>query len=75
MSMTRRSFLATAAAAGSVFQAPAVLGAQKNKRYRTALIGCGWWGKNILNAAIEAGQSDGVALADVDENQFDGALK
>jgi predicted dehydrogenase len=73
MSVTRRDFLAAAAVAGVAFAAPAVHGAQKNKKYRTALIGSGWWGKNILHAAIEAGESQLVALCDVDRNVLEAA--
>jgi len=36
-------------------------------KWRTALIGCGWWGKNILKEAIAAGRSKIVGLCDVDE--------
>ncbi|MCX7426026.1 MAG: Gfo/Idh/MocA family oxidoreductase [Planctomycetia bacterium] len=73
MNVTRRSFLAASAAAGLAVAAPAVLGADKNKRYRTALVGSGWWGMNILRTAIEAGESNVVALCDVDRNQLDPA--
>jgi predicted dehydrogenase len=62
MSLTRRDFLAAGAAA------PFILGARFPRKYRTALIGSGWWGKNILKEAIEAGQSKIVALCDVDAN-------
>ncbi len=74
---TRRRFLgASAATAGSLaFAAPAVHGADKVKKYRTALIGSGWWGKNILNCAIGAGESDIVALCDVDQNMLDRAVE
>ena len=73
MGISRRTFLAASAAAGAAFVAPALHGAQKNKRYRTALIGSGWWGMNILRTAIAAGESNVVALADVDRNQLDPA--
>jgi len=53
--------------------APAVHGAEKQKTYKTALIGTGWWGMNILRTAIEAGQSEVVALCDVDRKHLDGA--
>ncbi|MBM4087844.1 MAG: Gfo/Idh/MocA family oxidoreductase [Planctomycetes bacterium] len=68
--MTRRRFLAASAATSMVVSAPAVLGATRNKRYRTALIGSGWWGMNILRTAIETGGVDVVGLCDVDENQL-----
>jgi predicted dehydrogenase len=62
MSLSRREFIAAGAAA------PFILGARTPRKYRTALIGSGWWGKNILKEAIEAGQSKIVALCDVDAN-------
>jgi predicted dehydrogenase len=73
MTVSRRSFLASSAAAGAALAAPAVRGADKNKRYRTALIGSGWWGMNILRTAIEAGESDVVAMCDVDSRQLEKA--
>src|SRR5262249_46933197 len=36
------------------------------RKYRTALIGTGWWGMNLLREALAAGQSKVVALCDVD---------
>lgn len=73
-SMNRRCFLQTAAGTGLACCAPAILGAadspKSGKRYRTALIGTGWWGMNILREAIQAGHSDVVALCDVDQNQL-----
>ncbi len=76
MALDRRRFLASTsatatAAALSAFPAPYVLGADKARRYRTALIGTGWWGMNILREAVKAGQSQVVALCDVDENQLE----
>ena len=42
--------LATAGSTAA-FAAPYILG-QNERTYRTALIGSGWWGKNILREAI-----------------------
>lgn len=50
-----------------------LLGAQSGRRHRTALIGTGWWGMNILGCAIQAGESEVVGLCDVDRNQLDPA--
>jgi len=76
--MNRRRFVQTAAGAGLAFCAPAVLtaaeGPKSGKRYRTALIGTGWWGMNILREAIQAGQSKVVAMCDVDQNQLKPAV-
>jgi predicted dehydrogenase len=74
MSLNRRDFMAASTAAGLAWAAPAVLGAEKNKRYKTALIGTGWWGMNILGEAIDAGRSDVVAMCDVDLGQLDPAV-
>ena len=73
MSLSRRSFLAgsTALAGASLFPAPFIHGADKARKYRTALIGTGWWGMNILREAIKAGQSQVVALCDVDDGQLE----
>ena len=72
MNPTRRRFL-TATAAG--LATPAALGAglptppaARAQTYRIALIGCGWWGNNILNEAMAAGQAKVVGLCDVDAN-------
>ena len=73
MSVNRRSFLKTSAAASVVLAAPAIRGADKSKKYRTALIGSGWWGMNILRTALEAGESEAVALCDVDRGALDKA--
>jgi predicted dehydrogenase len=76
MLVTRRSFLTKAAAAGVYLSAaPAIHVLARDKKYRVALIGSGWWGMNILNTAIEAGNSKVVALCDVDANQLEPALK
>ncbi|NMC20798.1 MAG: Gfo/Idh/MocA family oxidoreductase [Thermogutta sp.] len=50
--------------------APAVIGAEKERRFRTALIGSGWWGMNILQAAVESRRCEVVAMCDVDDNQL-----
>jgi predicted dehydrogenase len=70
--MNRRLFLQQTAAASTLAAFPAVRAAQKSggRKYRTALIGCGWWGNNILREAMASGQSEVVALCDVDARQF-----
>lgn len=45
----------------------------QGRKYRTAVIGTGWWGMNILTTAMEAGASQVVAMCDVDRNQLDPA--
>ncbi len=73
MRLTRRDFLSASAAAGLSMAAPAVHAAPQGKVYKTALIGSGWWGMNILREAIRAGQSKVVAMCDVDRRQLDPA--
>jgi predicted dehydrogenase len=73
--MNRREFVRTSAAAGALLAAPAVITAAKaDKRYRTALVGSGWWGMNIYREALQSGQCEAVALCDVDDNQLEPAL-
>ena len=62
MSMTRRQALA----AGAALAAAPYVHASSGRQLKTALIGSGWWGKNILKEAIAAGRSKVVALCDVD---------
>jgi len=73
MSLSRRSFLKGGVAASMAFAAPHILGAEKDKKYRTALIGTGWWGMNIIREAIKSGECKIVALCDVDKNILDSA--
>ena len=66
--MKRRTFLRTTALAGaSALGAPFARAAAGGK-LRTALIGSGWWGKNILKEAMASGRCATVALVDVDAN-------
>lgn len=71
--MNRRDFIKTTSA-GLAYSAIPIIGKRTNRLYRTALIGSGWWGMNILRCAIEAGQSEVVALCDVDQNQIEPAI-
>jgi predicted dehydrogenase len=64
--MNRRRFLACSLGASA---APAIQ-VDSRAKYRTALIGSGWWGTNILREAIRSGACQTVALCDVDENQL-----
>lgn len=74
--MNRRDFLMTSVAASAAFSAAPLLGAQNRpKKHRTALIGSGWWGMNILRCAMESGACQVVALCDVDENHLNPAAE
>ena len=57
MNQTRRDFLKTTAAATLAMSSLRIVGADSpTKKYRTALLGCGWWGKNILREAMASGR-------------------
>ncbi len=67
--LDRRQFIRTATVAGAAFTAaPFILGADPGRKFRTALIGSGWWGKNILREAIAGGRVKIVALCDADSD-------
>jgi predicted dehydrogenase len=72
--MNRRTFLQTTVATGALAALPFSIRAQDKagaKKFRTALIGCGWWGNNILREAMASGACEVVALCDVDSRQFE----
>lgn len=74
--MNRRTFIQSTATAGVALTAfPAVMAQPRIKKYKTALVGTGWWGMNILNEAILAGESNVVAMCDVDQNYLDPAIE
>ncbi|MDO8539286.1 MAG: Gfo/Idh/MocA family oxidoreductase [Opitutaceae bacterium] len=74
--MNRRHFLQSTAAASTLAAFPFVRAAEKSggRKYRTALIGCGWWGNNILREAMASGQCEIVGVCDVDARQFESTL-
>jgi predicted dehydrogenase len=75
--MNRRHFLQTSAAAGALAALPFhIRAADKSgaRKLRTALIGCGWWGNNILREAMASGACEVVSLCDVDARQFEATL-
>ena len=72
MNLNRRQFLKASAAAGLALSAFPVFGADApGRKARTALIGCGWWGNNILGEAMASGQCQIVGLCDVDTRFLD----
>ena len=73
--INRRGFLKSSLAAGLAFAAVPLLGGDKDKKYRTALIGAGWWGNNILGEAMASGQCQVVALCDVDDHFLDSTAR
>jgi hypothetical protein len=70
--MNRRTFLHSTATAGALAAfAIKSSGADKSgRKYRTAIVGCGWWGGNILGEAMASKQCEVVGLCDVDERQI-----
>lgn len=73
--MNRRAFLQSATAAGILAQAPFILAQQPNRKWRIALIGCGWWGKNVLKEAMASGQCQVVGLCDADSSALEVATE
>ncbi len=72
MPLPRRQLLQAAAASGVLLgTAPHIHAQSKGKKYRTALIGSGWWGMNILREAMAAGNTKVVALCDVDRDKLE----
>jgi len=74
--MKRRDFLQSTLAAGAMATLPRVARAAdlSGRRFRTALIGCGWWGNVILREAMASRACEIVALSDVDQRQFEATL-
>lgn len=70
--MNRRSFLRNSL--GAPVAVP-ILGAQPKGKYRTVLIGSGWWGMNVLREAMKSGQCKVVGMCDVDDNQLNPAAE
>lgn len=72
----RRKILQAATAAGvATMAAPIIRAASKTQTHRVALIGTGWWGKNILREAMAAGGCQVVGLADVDRDALETGLE
>src|SRR4026208_2257476 len=72
MTQSRRRFLKTATAASLAYSVIPIFGADSpTRKFRTALIGCGWWGNNILGEAMASGECKVTALCDVDARLLD----
>ena len=67
--MLRRKFIKQSSVAGLAITQPFgnIIIPAKDKKYRTVLIGAGWWGNNILGEAMASGACDMVGICDVDE--------
>jgi predicted dehydrogenase len=68
--MKRRDFIAQTTLASGAVLTPSFLIYPKRAKYKTALIGAGWWGLNILREGIKTGEIEVVALCDADQNQL-----
>ena len=75
MPFTRRDFLKVSAAASVAMSAPAVHAAKAGKKYRTALIGSGWWGKVITEMAMADSSVEMIAVCDVDQAMNEEAVE
>ena len=73
MPLSRRDFVRSSIAAGVAASAVPTIHAQSKagKVYKTALVGSGWWGTNILREAIRSGECKPVAICDVDGSQIE----
>jgi predicted dehydrogenase len=72
MKLNRRQFISSSAIAGAALTAAHhILRAAPGRKFRTALIGTGWWGKNILREAIASGRITVTSLCDVDANTLE----
>lgn len=72
MNFSRRQFLKhTSLTTLALSGAPWVVAQSRVKQYRTALLGCGWWGNNILGEAMMSGACRITALCDVDQRFLD----
>lgn len=70
MTMSRRDLISTSLAASAVYSPLTIPRSQESRTFRTALIGSGWWGMNILTCAIQSGECVVAGLCDVDDNQL-----
>ena len=68
--MQRRVFLGSLAAAASGVAARSARAAEKGKPIRLGLIGCGWYGMVVTEAAFRAGGVEVVAACDVDSEHL-----
>ncbi len=75
MKTDRRRFLKTSLGAGAALAGFPFVRARAAEKFRTALIGSGWWGMNILRSAMESGTVKVVGLADADLDHLNAAAE
>lgn len=68
----RRLFLSTTAL--GLASSPYIVAQARDRKYKTVLIGTGWWGMNILGEAMMSGRCHVTALCDVDTRQLHPAV-
>lgn len=67
--MKRRKFVKSTSLAFSAL--PFLPALSSSKKHKLALIGCGWWGMNILNEAMSHRSCQVVGLCDVDQTALE----
>src|SRR5947209_13722495 len=70
MTMQRRDFLKSTAAAGLALSSNAWIAGAEKKTYRAGLIGTGWYGMVDLRHLMDSGRAEVVALCDVDKKNL-----
>ena len=68
--MQRRVFLGSLAAAAAVSRPSAARAQSRPKTIRLGVIGCGWYGMVVTEAALKAGGVEVIALCDVDSEHL-----
>jgi predicted dehydrogenase len=74
MTTDRRTFLSRATLATAALGGVPLLGQKTDRKYRTVLVGSGWWGMNILTEAMSSGGVKVVGLCDVDSRVLENAI-
>ena len=71
--MNRRTFLSSTAAAGALaaFSIRTHAAEKSGRKFRTALIGAGWWGNNIVGEAMASSACEIIGVCDVDRRALD----
>ena len=75
MKVNRRHFIKTSVGTSLGLSSAPMIPAKPAEKFRTALIGTGWWGMNVLRTAVASGENRVVAICDVDENQLQPAAQ
>ncbi len=68
--LTRNQFIRAAAAAGLGLKAAPLVAQTPGRKYRVALIGCGWYGTSDLLRLLQVAPVEVVGLCDPDRNQL-----